>query len=119
MIMENSSNQRSLFNVTKSLLNMTKLHPVIPPHIDKRTFVNDLGNFFCDKIVRIHSASSQLLMMDFFTSNDIFLDSTDFQISPSEIFSHFKVLPVRDVEILVANLISKKSCLLDPIPTNI
>merc|ERR1712198_101253 len=53
MIRENSSDQRNLFNATKLLLNMTKLHPVIPPDINKKTFVDDLGKYFSDKIVRI------------------------------------------------------------------
>ena len=54
MINENSSDQKRLFNVTKSLLNMSKQHPVIPPTVDKCEFANNLGTFFQDKILKIH-----------------------------------------------------------------
>lgn len=45
-ITDNSSNQRKLFDVTKSLLNMTKSDSVIPPSVDNHDFVNGLGDFF-------------------------------------------------------------------------
>ena len=44
-ISENSSDQKKLFQITKSLLNMKKSTLDIPPHIDTETFVNDLGQW--------------------------------------------------------------------------
>ena len=113
MIRENSSDQRNLFNVTKLLLNMTKLHPVIPPHINKKTFVDDLGKYFSDKIVRIHSHIESSVGDGMCTPSDV-----DFQTSHTATFNKFKVLSLTDVEKLVLNL-SKKSCSLDPMPTNL
>ena len=52
-INENSSDQKKLFGITKSLLCIKKSTPNVPPHIDKGIFVNELGSFFEQKIKKI------------------------------------------------------------------
>ncbi|XP_041466267.1 uncharacterized protein LOC121416820 [Lytechinus variegatus] len=60
-ITDNSSNQKKLFGITKSLLNMTKSDLVIPPSVDNYDFVNGLGDFFEQKVVKIHCDIESLL----------------------------------------------------------
>ena len=49
---ESSTDQKKLMNLTKSLLNMKKSIVELPPHIDTKTFVNDLGSCFDQKIMK-------------------------------------------------------------------
>ena len=41
--------KKRLFDVTKSLLNVTKSDLVIPPNVDNHKFVDELGDFFVQK----------------------------------------------------------------------
>ena len=52
-IVENNSNQRKLFSVTKRLLNQGHEVP-FPPTINKLVLANEMGSFFVEKINAIH-----------------------------------------------------------------
>ena len=52
-IIENASDQKKLFHIAKSLLNMKKSTLDLPPHIDTENFVNELGTYFEQKIVKM------------------------------------------------------------------
>ena len=115
-VADNSSNQRKLFNITKSLLNMTKSHLVVPPRIDNHDFVNGLGDFFEQKVVKIHcdiESVSHEVDISFNHSFDRSCSSCN-----SHKLANFTLLSQSDVRNLVLNL-SKKSCSLDPMPTRL
>ena len=52
LITEHKDDQKKLFN--KSLLNISNKQPLIPCNTYKRKFVNKLGNYFHDKVLKIH-----------------------------------------------------------------
>ena len=116
MVVENKDDQKGLFKVVKSLLNMSNQNPVIPCTTDKDTFVNALGKYFHDKVVKIHK--------DIETSVDVHAINESNIITPVEsshnvvMLSSFRPLSENDTEKLIMKL-SKKSCELDPIPTKV
>ena len=55
-IQQNSSDQRKLFNVTKSLLRDTNTASF--PRVDNVRLANDFGNFFAQKIENINASSA-------------------------------------------------------------
>ena len=114
LIMENKDNHKKLFNVVKSLLNMLNKQPLIPCNIDKHKFVNQLGNYFHDKVLKIHkNIETRLDAMDESRTYSLQVISLDVVM-----FSNFKPLSEHEVENLILNL-SKKSCSLDPMPTKL
>ena len=114
LIMENKDNQKKLFNVVKSLLNMSNKQPLIPCTIDKHKFVSDLGNYFSDKVVKIHKNIE--MRLDAMSEPGNYSPSATY--NAVNVLSNFKSLSEYEVEKLIGNL-SKKSCLLDPIPTKL
>ena len=112
--MENKDNQNKLFNVVKSLLNMSNKQPLIPCSTDKHKFVNDLGDYFRDKVVKIHkNIETRLDAM-----NEPRTYSPLATYHDVDVLSNFKSLSEHQVEKLILNL-SKKSCSLDPMPTKL
>ena len=117
VITSKKGDQRGLFKVVKSLLNVSDKKPVIPCTTDKYSFVNALGTFFHDKVMTIRKdideASAHLDAI-----NEL---SVDFPVgTPRDIavFCNFQPLSEHDAEKLITKL-SKKSCSLDPMPTKV
>ena len=87
-----SGDQRKLFAATKKLLNQTADTP-FPPHDDTLALANDMGSFYIEK-------KSDLRVS---------LNATEIALRREDMDS-------------LSNLVLKaptKSCLLDPVPTNI
>ena len=114
-ISENSSDQKKLFQITKSLLNMKKSTLDIPPHIDTKTFVNDLGTYFEQKIVKICDNIQSNLGKIPDTGR---LQSHSSCTEVQDKLTQFSSLCENDVQKLVMKL-NKKTCSLDPIPTKL
>ena len=53
LVSENKENPKALF-IVKGMLNMSNKQPVMPCNVDRKTFVNNLGNYFLDKVKKIH-----------------------------------------------------------------
>ena len=88
LIMENKDNQKKLFNIVKSLLNMSNKQHLIPCNIDKHKFVNQLGNYFHDKVLKIHkNIETRLDAMNEPMTYSLQVTSHD-----EEIFNNFKPL---------------------------
>ena len=100
-----SRDQRKLFAATKKLLNQTAETP-FPPHGDKLALTNDMGSFFIKKISDLR----------------VSLDATENLCSTvnrhSSSFTAFRRVDMDSLRKLVLRA-PTKSCLLDPVPTNI
>ena len=59
-IQQNSSDQRKLFNVTKSLLCDINTNTASFPRVDTVRLANDFGNFFAQKIENINASLANL-----------------------------------------------------------
>ena len=59
-IKQNSSDQRKLFNVTKSLLCDTDTNTASFPRVDTLQLANDFGNFFAQKIENTNASLANL-----------------------------------------------------------
>ena len=100
---------RQLFAATKKLLNQTADTP-FPPHGDKLALANDMGSFFIKKISDLR----------------VSLDATENLCSTvnrhsshcSSSFTAFRRVDMDSLRKLVLRA-PTKSCLLDPVPTNI
>ena len=86
----------------KTLLNVPKQHPIIPVSVDKKLFVDNLGTFFNDKVVKIH-CDIQSSMDSVTRTEDTATGHTS--IPPPditfEVLSEFKPLSGKDVEKLI------------------
>ena len=109
-IQQNSSDQRKLFNVTKSLLCDT--YTASFPRIDNVRLANDFGNFFAQKIEDINAS-----LANSSTSSVPSLPATDITCL-KERFTGFKTLSQEQVRLLISKA-AGKSCQLDPIPNPI
>ena len=109
-IQQNSSDQRKLFNVTKSLLCDTNTASF--PRVDNVRLANDFGNFFAQKIENINAS-----LANSSTSSVPSLPATDITCL-KERFTGFKTLSQEQVRMLISKA-AGKSCQLDPIPTPI
>ena len=104
-----SGDQRKLFAATKKLFNQTADTP-FPPHGDKLALANDMGSFFIKKISDLR----------------VSLDATENLCSTvnrhsshcSSSFTAFRRVDMDSLRKLVLRA-PTKSCLLDPVPTNI
>ena len=106
-ITENSTDQRTLFRASKSLLNLSK-GSGLPLSTNDYQLANDFGKFFAQKIADIRSVNTNQICLP------INANST---VTPS-CFSEFNLLFESEVFDLVTAS-SKKSCPLDPIPTKL
>ena len=104
-----SGDQRKLFAATKKLLNQSA-QPPFPPHSDNLALANDMGSFFVKKILDLR----------------VNLDATENSRSninhhSSHCFSSFTAFRRVDMDYLRKFVLRAptKSCLLDPVPTNI
>lgn len=108
-IQQNSSDQRKLFKVTKSLLCDTNTASF--PHVDTIQLANDFGNFFAQKIENINTSLANLS-----TPFVPILPATATDLTClKERFTGFKTLSQEQVRMMI----SRASCQLDPIPTPI
>ena len=83
----------------------------LPPNLDSRTFSNDLGKFFVQKIDTIRTQLDTDQQTDSYAEDDT--SSADETVPP---FPTFTMLSVRDVKQLIQNS-ALKSCSLDPMPS--
>ena len=109
----NSTDQKKLFGITKSFLNMKKSTPSVPPHIDTGNFVNDLGSFFEQKVLKISDSIKTCLADE---SNVIARNTPCSGVQHK--LTQFSSLSESDVQRMVMKS-NKKSCSLDPVPTNL
>ena len=111
---ENGADQAKLFRAANKLLG-TKDGLLFPEHLDKTALANDIGGYFIRKVegIREDIAIGSLNLSDQdlvppdkpLTNTNLILDS-------------FKTLSECDVRDVIQNL-AKKSCELDPMPTNL
>ena len=109
-IQQNSSDQRKLFNVAKSLLCDTNTESF--PRVDTVQLANDFGNFFAQKIENINASLANLS-----TPSVPSLPATDITCLKEQ-FTGFRTLSQEQVRMLISRA-AGKSCQLDPIPTPI
>ena len=112
LISENSCNSKKLFNAVNKLL---KPHTksVLPDSITNKNLVNDMGSFFIQKITDIHSKIDNLLPA---AENGELCEAEE--IRPTVLLECFSPLTEHDVKTLITKG-SKKSCPLDPMPTQL
>ena len=104
---ENSGDQKKLFRASQRLFNHT-MDDGLPPNLDSKTFSNDLGKFFVQKIDTIRAQLDTDQHTDSYPEDDN--SSVDKTVPP---FPTFTMLSVRDVKQLIQNS-ALKSCPLDP-----
>ena len=114
-IEDNSIDQRKLFSAAKKLLGT---HNVLrfPGHLDKTVLANDIGKFFVRKIEHIRRDIDSICL----SSSDRSLvppDRLATEVTDRTLRS-FDTLSESNVCDLIKNS-AKKSCLLDPLPTNL
>ena len=83
----------------------------VPPNLDSRTFSNDLGKFFVQKIDTIRTQLDTNLQTDSYLEDDT--SSADQTVPP---FPSFTMLSIRDVKQLIQNS-TLKTCPLDLMPS--
>ena len=87
----------------------------VPPNLDSRTFANDLGKYFVQKIDTIRTQLDTDQRTDSYPEDDTLSAVLD-ETVPS--FPTFTMLSVRDVKQLIQNS-ALKSCPLDPMPSTL
>ena len=109
---ENSGDQKKLFRASQRLFKRT-MDDGLPPNLDSKTFSNDLGKFFVQKIDTIRTQLDTDQQTDSYPEDDT--SSADETVPP---FPTFTMLSVRDVKQLIQNS-TLKSCPLDPMPSTL
>ena len=94
-IQQNSSDQRKLFNVTKSLLCDTDTNTASFPRVDTVQLANDFGNFFVQKIENINASLANLS-----TSSVPSLPATDITCLKEQFLTGFRTLSQEQVRML-------------------
>ena len=91
---ENNFNQHKLFAAAKKLLNHGDKRVAFPPSVDKLKYVNQMGNYFVEKIHNIHTKLDTLAHE---------LPEIEVYNAPETIaqLSNFNVLTDEDVRTLV------------------
>ena len=92
---ENSSDQKRLFNATRTLLGKNDSTLSFPDYDDKSLLVNDIARFFVRKIMRIRDQIDSTVIADM----DIVPD--DPIVSDAKILSEFKPLSEADILALI------------------
>jgi len=108
---DNSSDQKKLFRVTKTLLNM-RSETELPIHNDKKSLANDMGAYFVKKISDIRTELDHI--------HPIRQDQPPMP-GPPEVHANFHQFEILSTE-AVKKIILKsptKSCALDPVPTSV
>ena len=107
---ENNSDQKNLFRASQHLFIRT-MDGGLPPNLDGRTFSNDLGKFFVQKIDAIRMQLDTNLQTESFLDDNT--SSANETVPP---FPTFTMLSVREVKQLIQNS-ALKTCPLDPMPS--
>ena len=102
----------SRLRASQRLFNRT-MDDGLPPNLDSRTFSNDWGKFFVQKIDTIRMQLDTDRQTDSYPEDDT--SSADETVPP---FPNFTMLSVRDVKELIQNS-ALKSCPLDPMPSTL
>ena len=108
-IMDNRDNQAKYFRATKSLLSQPRSFTV-PPGSDVISLANEIGDFFADKVSRMHAA----LDGNSGAVDDDGLEDGNCSVS----LEKFNILSPEDVRGLICRA-AKKSYPLDPMPTTL
>ena len=109
-ISEHSINPRKLFEAAKRLL-FKEQRLSLPDYKDNNQLTNDLGKFFIQKIAKIRTELDVSLV----TNQERDFRANELQVKE---LTHFELLSEEDVLSLLSSL-PKKSCKLDPMPTNL
>ena len=107
---ENGNDQGKLFKATKTLL-FKKDELSFPNYQDKTNLVNDIGQFFVNKIDTIHSDIEARIVNSSSVPDDVVADE-------ASSFGSFHLLSDSEVLKLIKKS-RKKSCPLDPMPTSL
>ena len=113
LISENGSEQGKLFRITKSLL-FESSNVEFPRHIQPNELAANFSNFFAQKIKDIDSNLNQF---DFVRPDVPDVDEEDDKTVASPL-SCFELLTIEQTSNLIKSM-SKKSCVLDRIPTTL
>lgn len=107
---DNSENQGKLFRATRSLL-LPRNELCFPEYTDNSILANDIGRFFDRKIAKIRAELDACTLHPGAVAEDkVFTGDRK--------LDHFNTYSVEDIRKLVSRS-SKKSCQLDPMPTNL
>ena len=115
LIAENSSNQRNLFRITKSLL-CEPSEVSFPKDIAPDDLANDFGNFFMQKIDKINQLIDMQSSLEMSKAGE--KGCADSDSCAGVTFANFKTLSQEQVSELIKKA-AKKSCPLDPMPTSV
>ena len=107
---ENGNDQGKLFKAAKTLLSK-KDEPSFPNYQDKTNLVNDIGQFFVNKIDTIRSDIEARIVNSSSVPDDVVADE-------ASSFGSFHLLSDSEVLKLIKKS-RKKSCPLDPMPTSL
>ena len=107
---DNSENQGKLFRATRSLL-LPRNELYFPEYTDNSILANDIGRFFDRKIAKIRAELDACTLHPGAVAEDKVLTG-------DRKLDHFNTYSVEDIRKLVSRS-SKKSCQLDPMPTNL
>jgi hypothetical protein len=111
-ISQNSTNQRKLFQAAKILF-AQRSDLLFPEYGDPDVLANDIGEFFVQKIERIHAEFDSSALETSHSSRSV----PEFTELMSR-FDSFDVLNEESVKDLLSKS-SKKSCTLDPMPSSL
>ncbi len=106
---ENSNDQRKLFKVSRSLLNLNKTF-MLPPHSNDTKLANKMGTFFVQKISSIRSKLDEFCSPHL--SNPV---PTGSRVCETCTLIEFERLSEESVRKLILGS-NKNCCILDPIP---
>ncbi len=109
-ISQNSTNQRKLFEAAKILFTQ-RSDLLFPEYEDPDVLANDIGEFFVQKIERIHAEFDSSALE---TSHSSVPEFTELMSR----YDSFDILNEENVKDLISKS-SKKSCSLDPMPTSL
>ncbi len=110
LIEESGGNQKSLFKVTNSLLGKNQETP-LPPHETVTCLVNEFNDFFIRKIDTLRDKLDSTQS----DGNDFSSEDHGINFTP---LSTFKPVSEDEVRKIITNSPSK-SCMLDPLPTQV
>ena len=114
-IKDNGTDQRKLFCAAKKLLGTSDVLN-FPVHLDKTVLANDVGKFFVRKVEHIRQDTDSICLSS--ADRNLVLPDGEALDITNEVLRSFGNLSERNVcELIKAS--AKKSCVLDPFPTNV
>ena len=114
-IEDNGTDQRKLFCVAKKLLGISDVLN-FPVYLDKTVLANDVGKFFVLKVELIRQDTDSICLSS--ADRNLVLPDGEALDITNEVLRSFGNLSERNVCELI-NASAKKSCVLDPFPTNV